>query len=89
MDDQTNERPQGQTAGTDASAPAVRRELTSMQRMAFRLLGGVGNTLEGGTVADQRTAAVLSLALDAIAHNYEAELVALVRAWRLEREAGE
>lgn len=70
-----------------AAGPA-RRELTPMQRATHRLLGGLGNTLDRGTVAEQHTAALLAVTLDALTHGYEAELVALVRAWRLEREAG-
>lgn len=83
-------------AGTENTSGTPRRVLTPMQRAAFRLLGGLGEMLERGEpgrtrsaeerVAEQHTAALLGLAGDAIAHGYEAELVAVVRAWRLERE---
>lgn len=51
-----------------------------------RILAGDMDT--NGTTAKQHTAALLTIARDAIEHGYEAELVALARAWRREVEAG-
>jgi hypothetical protein len=73
---------------SDGGPLVAPRELTVGQRVAFRLCVGFANDLERGTVADQYTAALLRVVADAIEHDYEAELVALVRAWRREREAG-
>lgn len=72
-----------------ADAPAPARELTLWQRTAVHLNQGSINKLRRGTKADQHSADALELANDAITRGYEAELVALVRAWRLERERGE
>lgn len=62
------------------------RELTTAQRVAHRLCKGLAADMDRGTHAEQHTAALLRLCADAIEHGYEAELVALAGAWRLERE---
>lgn len=60
--------------------------LTSRQRVVGYLARSLGNDLRFGSTAEQQTAALLDLVADAVEHGYEAEMVALVRAWRLERE---
>lgn len=62
------------------------RELTTAQRVAHRLCKGLATDLDRGPVTEQHTAALLRLCADAIERGYEGELVALVGAWRLERE---
>lgn len=63
--------------------------LTSQQRVAVHLVEGSIAQLQGGTRHEQWTAALLTIACDAIDRGYEAELVALVRAWRREVEQGQ
>lgn len=66
-----------------------RKELTGRQRNVMVIARAVANDMDlGGTVSEQHTAALLALAVDAISRGYEAELVALARAWRREVEAG-
>lgn len=60
--------------------------LTEKQQLAVHLMRGSIGTLQAGSRAEQWTAAMLTVACDAVERGYEAELVALVRAWRLERE---
>lgn len=65
------------------------RELTSRQRACLYMLNHVANDLDGGqSRAEQHTASLLRIAADALKYDYEAELVALARAWRREVEAG-
>lgn len=67
--------------------PLPLAHLTSQQRMVVYVLSGIANDLDRGTKGEQHTAALLRLAADAVERTYEAELVALARAWRREREA--
>lgn len=63
------------------------RELSVGQRVAHRLCNGLAADLDRGQHAEQHTASLLRMCADAIQHGYEGELVALVVAWRREREA--
>lgn len=69
------------------SADAPTRELTRRQRNLIAVATSIANDLDlNGTRDEQHTAALLRLMADAVARGYQGELVALVRAWRLERE---
>lgn len=76
----------------DAGSIALRRtfpDLTPQQRVAKHLCMGIANDLARGSTAEQHTAALLRLVVDAVERGYEAELVVVAREWRMERERGE
>lgn len=68
------------------TAPAPTPYTTPKQRFVQRMINTYANDLERGERREQKTAALLHLVADAIERGYEAELVALARGWRLERE---
>lgn len=72
-----------------APAEPPARELTSRQRNVIVITRAVANDMDtNGTRDEQHTAAALRQLADAIERAYVSEMVALVRGWRWEREAG-
>lgn len=63
--------------------------LTPQQRMVYHVCYSIGRDMDRGTVAEQHTAALLRLMGEVVKDGREAEVVALVRGWALERERGE
>lgn len=65
---------------------ALRDTMTPRQRLVRYINTGLANDLDRGTEAEQWTAALLRIVIDAVAGKYEAELVRVVREWRVEQE---
>jgi hypothetical protein len=61
-------------------------ELTPRQRMVRYMSNAFANDLSRGNEAEQRTSALLCLAVDAMTRGYEGELVAVAVEWRLRQE---
>lgn len=70
------------------SEPSPRRELTIGQQIAVHMCNVLADDLDThhASRTDQDTAAILHLVADAIERGYEADLVAMVRTWRMQRE---